>query len=59
MIYMFLSNNPSSGDKNLSNLSCCYSAIFTFLKIKAFKQQILFTFRMQVIKVNTKVIESV
>ena len=23
MIYMFLSNNPSSGDINLSNLSCC------------------------------------
>ena len=22
MIYMFLSNNPSSGDINLSNLSC-------------------------------------
>ena len=23
MIYMFLSNNPSSGDINSSNLSCC------------------------------------
>ena len=22
MIYMFLSNNPSSGDRNSSNLSC-------------------------------------
>ena len=25
MIYMFLSNNPSSGDINSSNLSCFYS----------------------------------
>ena len=24
MIYMFLSNNPSSGDINSSNLSCFY-----------------------------------
>ena len=24
MIYMFLSNNPSSGDINSSNLSCLY-----------------------------------
>ena len=24
MIYMFLSNNPSSGDINLSNLSCSH-----------------------------------
>ena len=24
MIYMFLSNNPSSGDINSSNLSCKY-----------------------------------
>ena len=24
MIYMFLSNNPSSGDINLSNLSCFF-----------------------------------
>ena len=35
----------------------CYSAIFTFLKIKAFKQQSLFRFRKQVIRLNTKVIE--
>ena len=27
MIYMFLSNNPSSGDINLSNLSCYCSSI--------------------------------
>ena len=27
MIYMFLSNNPSSGDMNLSNLSCLNSVL--------------------------------
>ena len=25
VIYMFLSNNPSSGDMNSSNVSCCIS----------------------------------
>ena len=32
MIYMFLSNNPSSGDINSSNLSCfsCYSCHLFF-----------------------------
>ena len=28
MIYMFLSNNPSSGDINSSNLSCFYFFFF-------------------------------
>ena len=28
MIYMFLSNNPSSGDINSSNLSCFVSCMF-------------------------------
>ena len=31
MIYMFLSNNPSSGDINLSNLSC-YEWLFNARK---------------------------
>ena len=30
MIYMFLSNNPSSGDINSSNLSCL--ELFSFVK---------------------------
>ena len=30
MIYMFLSNNPSSGNINLSNLSC-YLSVLTFV----------------------------
>ena len=37
MIYMFLSNNPSSGDINSSNLSCtigrykeCSDSVFDF-----------------------------
>ena len=29
MIYMFLSNNPSSGDINSSNLSCSSKSLFT------------------------------
>ena len=37
----------------------CYSAIFPFFKIKAFKQRSLFSFRKQVIRLNTKVIKSV
>ena len=28
MIYMFLSNNPSSGDINSSNLSCLFIFLF-------------------------------
>ena len=28
MIYMFLSNNPSSGDINSSNLSCCSGNLY-------------------------------
>ena len=31
MIYMFLSNNPSSGDINSSNLSCFLNAGIQFL----------------------------
>ena len=30
MIYMFLSNNPSSGDINLSNLSCYFIILDCF-----------------------------
>ena len=30
MIYMFLSNNPSSGDINLLNVSCLISGLFFF-----------------------------
>ena len=30
MIYMFLSNNPSSGDINSSNLPCFYLQIWNF-----------------------------
>ena len=33
MIYMFLSNNPSSGDINSSNLSCYQSCLSYFLVV--------------------------
>ena len=36
MIYMFLSNNPSSGDINSSNLSCLqYFLVLSLKKINA------------------------
>ena len=39
MIYMSRSNNPSSGDKNSSNLSCIMSAIFQNTFSMEYKQQ--------------------
>ena len=37
VIYMFLSNNPSSGDINSSNLPCCilFWVLLDYLKGKA------------------------
>ena len=40
MIYMFLSNNPSSGDINSSNLSYLHYFFYCFLKIKINKNRI-------------------
>ena len=34
MIYMFLSNNPSSGDIKSSNLSCFFIYLFIYLLFK-------------------------
>ena len=39
MIYMFLSNNPSSGDINSSNLSCCFNSFENVMENGTFAPQ--------------------
>ena len=55
MIYMFLSNNPSSGDINLLNLSCFLVQISCFRKYVLIKLVNNLTFTKMIGTLNTDI----
>ena len=61
MIYMFLSNNPSSGEKNSSNLSClfCNWARYVLIPVFQWVEISYFSFYMVFVSVAAKLLGKV